>query len=102
VAVHDGWRAYRKYKGCEHALCNAHHLRELGFVEEEHSQEWAGRMKSLLVEMERAVGEEASRGSASLSSKRVLSFERRYEELLAERVTKRIPCLRRGEARGDR
>lgn len=21
VAVHDGWAAYRKYEGCEHALC---------------------------------------------------------------------------------
>ena len=46
VAVHDGLSAYREYKGCEHALCNAHHLRELTFVEEEHEQEWAGRMKN--------------------------------------------------------
>jgi transposase len=26
--VHDGWRAYRDLL-CQHALCNAHHLREL-------------------------------------------------------------------------
>lgn len=33
-AVHDGWSAYRGY-GCEHALCNAHHLRELTAVFEQ-------------------------------------------------------------------
>jgi transposase len=48
VAVHDGWSAYRKYEGYPHALCNAHHLRELTFVEEEHNQHWAAKMKGLL------------------------------------------------------
>ena len=27
VCVHDGWAPYRAYTGCEHALCNGHHLR---------------------------------------------------------------------------
>jgi len=29
VAVHDGWKPYRAYTGAIHALCAAHHLREL-------------------------------------------------------------------------
>lgn len=29
VSLHDGWTAYRHYQRCRHALCNAHHLREL-------------------------------------------------------------------------
>src|SRR5258706_7100853 len=34
VSVHDGWTSYRHYTACRHARCNAHHLRELTFVEE--------------------------------------------------------------------
>ena len=32
VMVHDGWAAYRGHTGAAHALCNAHHLRELAAV----------------------------------------------------------------------
>jgi transposase/uncharacterized coiled-coil protein SlyX len=83
VAVHDGWSSYRKYEQCAHALCNAHHLRELTFLEEEHDQEWAGRMKALLVEMEEAVREHGTRGARELAPEKLEEFEGRYGRLLS-------------------
>jgi len=55
VSVHDGWKPFRTYTQCRHALCNVHHLRELTFVEEELHQPWAGKLKELLREMKAAV-----------------------------------------------
>ena len=38
-AIHDFWKPYFSYE-CAHGLCNAHHLRELIFVHEQHQQDW--------------------------------------------------------------
>ncbi|WP_415843676.1 DUF6444 domain-containing protein, partial [Vreelandella rituensis] len=41
VLVHDHWKPYYRYTECRHALCNAHHLRELIGVWENDQQAWA-------------------------------------------------------------
>lgn len=46
IAVHDHWKPYFKMETVEHALCNAHHLRELKALEA--SEPWAMRMSKLL------------------------------------------------------
>jgi transposase len=51
IAVHDGWPQYRTYTQATHALCNAHHLRELLSVIEQHTdgqRSWASHMDALL------------------------------------------------------
>jgi transposase len=48
VAVHDGLSSYFGYRNCTHALCNAHHLRELRFVHEHYGQGWAARLRVCL------------------------------------------------------
>jgi transposase len=45
--VHDCWMPYWKLD-CEHALCNAHLLRELTFLHETTGQRWPKRMIALL------------------------------------------------------
>jgi transposase len=47
VLVHDGWMPYKALQ-CQHALCNAHHLRELIYLLEEQDHAWAGDMIELL------------------------------------------------------
>ena len=97
VAVHDGLTAYGNYERCEHALCNAHHLRELTFVEEEHEQEWAAEMKALLMEIEEAVREEASSGGTQLAPETTGEFERRYREVLEAGLAANPPPERTGK-----
>ena len=48
VAVHDHWQCYWPMEGVEHALCNAHRLRELQALVEFDKEGWAGRMQWLL------------------------------------------------------
>ncbi|WP_409524409.1 IS66 family transposase [Nitrincola sp. MINF-07-Sa-05] len=52
---HDHWKPYYRYTDCQHALCNAHHLRELERVWEQDKQAWAQRMQTLLCTMNDAV-----------------------------------------------
>jgi transposase len=53
-AIHDFWKPYFSYE-CAHGLCNAHHLRELIFVHEQHHQDWADTMIDCLLDIKKAV-----------------------------------------------
>ncbi len=84
TSVHDGWTSYRHFQTCRHALCNAHHLRELTVVEEELHQSWAGRLKELLRQMRTAVEQARAAGATQLDPAVRDDFIARYEELLGE------------------
>lgn len=92
--IHDHLESYYQYENCQHGLCNAHHLRELTFVEEEFAQSWAKKMKRLLVRMKNAVDEAKSRGD-DLSPRRLRRFEQTYDRTLQEgfkaNPTPRVP-----------
>jgi transposase len=80
VAVHDGWSSYRQFE-CEHALCNAHHLRELKYIEETTKQSWPVEMRMLLLEALK-VREQA--GVDPIESSVLEALSRRYDALLSE------------------
>jgi transposase len=65
VLCHDGWKPYFGYE-CDHALCNAHHLRELEWVVEFKNHEWAKSMKKLLISIKKQT--EASGGILKVSA----------------------------------
>jgi len=82
-AVHDHWQSYFTFDNCEHALCNAHHLRELQFVVDQYQQPWAQDMAQLLLDIKDEV-ETALPDQASLPPERIAHFEQRYDELIAQ------------------
>ena len=55
--VHDHWKPYYQYNACTHALCNAHHKRELTYAWEQDGQRWAQQMERLLDDLNCAVKE---------------------------------------------
>jgi len=48
TVVHDHWKSYYTMEGVLHALCNAHHLRELKALVEIEKEDWARKMQKLL------------------------------------------------------
>jgi transposase len=78
VSVHDHWKPYLRFH-CQHALCNAHHLRELERAWEQDGQRWAKNMKRLLLKTNTAV----TAAGGKLSKKKAEGYFKRYRALLA-------------------
>ena len=98
VAVHDGWSSYREYD-CTHALCNAHHLRELIYLEETTQQPWTRKM----IEFLRAAKKEAdaARDAARAPSRhRLAHLRRQYGAILSEGERDNPPSTQRPRRRG--
>jgi len=78
--VHDHWKPYFTMAGVQHALCNAHHLRELKALIDIEKEDWARHMQALLRRACHAANLARARGSP-LSSRLIALFERRYDAI---------------------
>ncbi len=83
VAVHDHWKPYYTLKGVLHALCNAHHLRELQALIEIEKEVWASKMRCLLRRACHAANL-AREQDAPLSPRLIALIERRYNAIVTE------------------
>jgi transposase len=81
IAVHDAWASYFRYEAL-HALCNAHHVRELTFVWEEQHQHWAKRLADELLHGNLLVQRAKERGQHQLAPATVKNIEQRYEKVV--------------------
>ncbi len=84
VVVHDDFKSYGGLDGVAHALCNAHHLRELKALIAFDQESWAATMRELLLEANRAVEEARQRGQTALAPDLLTAFYARYFEALRE------------------
>ena len=81
VSVHDGYASYTKYE-CLHALCNAHHLRELIFVKEQLGQLWAKDLIALLLGLKEEVEVAQRQGQVGLDCERLNYYQAWYDTLI--------------------
>jgi len=99
MIVHDHWKPYDTMAGVLHALCNAHHLRELKALVE--IENWARRMQRLLRRACHATNLAHEQG-APLKPGLIALIERCYDAVLVQGLAFHAaqPALAKSRRRG--
>ena len=101
IVVHDHWKPYYTMTGVLHALCNAHHLRELKALVEIEKEDWARKMQRLLRRACHAANFAHQQG-APLKAGLIALLDRCYDTILAEGLAfhQAQPALAKARRRG--
>jgi transposase-like protein len=91
TAIHDFWKSYFKYH-CRHALCNAHHLRELTAIYELDKQQWPKDLIDLLLEIKKAVSQQKAY-SDMLDPVQLQNYEESYDWIIAQGLAENPPPI---------
>ena len=83
VLVHDAWPTYFKYKQADHALCNAHLLRELTAVVENAGHVWAQWMLALLLAVKLLVADAFLSGDDQLPPEQLTRLHQMYDTIVS-------------------
>lgn len=79
IIVHDHFKPYFTLKGVAHALCNAHHLRELKALIDIEKEPWARRMSRLLL-----IANQTAQRAGAVTDHCVRRLTRLYDAIVAE------------------
>ena len=91
TAMHDGWSAYLKFNS-KHALCNAHHIRDLLFVHDVDKQNWANDLIDLLIEIKTTV-DRRKQIHCKLDLAEIKDFEERYDHIIERAKFENPPLI---------
>ena len=100
IVVHDGYHSYQTYDNCQHALCHAHHLRELIYFHEEEQAVWAYQMTIWLRSVKRHRDQLIQRGVQHFSKHQIELYRRRYLEIIRQGLSNAPPDPPRKSNRG--
>lgn len=78
TAVHDALPSYLR-QDIQHALCNAHLLRELTGLQEQTRQRWPAQLKGVLIQMKDTVAKAVARGADHLRSDVLARLEHDFD-----------------------
>ncbi len=81
TACHDHWKPYFNYEKSSHALCNAHHLRELTFIEKQYNQPFAPKMAALLLEINK---DKKACEADHFTDAEKESYQKRYDDIVQQ------------------
>lgn len=95
ILCHDHWKPYFRLD-CLHALCNAHHLRELERAWEQDGQRWAKKMQNLLLKINVAV----DKAGGKLAQKTAKKFYKGYRTILRKADRECPPPVEENHKRG--
>ena len=98
TVVHDHWKPYFKLPDVTHALCNAHHLRELKALQEE-KENWAFELFDLL----KTISHEVSLPIPP-TKQTIRKYTKRYDKILAKGflLHESLPPLQKHRSRRGR
>jgi transposase len=86
ISLHDRYAQYWTF-GCNHAVCNAHLLRDLAAVAEARSQEpWADAMANLLLSARDKTDTARERGKDSLSPQQRRRIAKAYDDIVTQAI----------------
>jgi transposase len=84
LVVHDHWAPYFKMEGVQHALCNAHHLRELQALIVIEKEPWATDMKTFFLEAKAMA--DTRTDDCTVGAGVMGELLQRYDEILTQAV----------------
>jgi transposase len=103
VIVHDHFKPYYALPRLAHALCNAHHLRELKGLIEFDKEQWARQMSDLLLEANKAVRGAVALKESALPTSVLRGLFKRYNAIVKRGFAfhrEQKPLARQPGARG--
>ncbi len=103
VIVHDHFAPYHRLDTVDHAICNAHILRELQSLIEFDKEPWAEAMRNILLQANLAVNKARAAGATALAPNERMAFVARYWAAIRRGLTfhRKLPKLeKKGNSRG--
>lgn len=99
--VHDDLPSYFQYD-FSHALCNAHHLRVLLFLQERYPQKWIEPLIALLLKIKKRVETVQRDHQTELSERQKAIYFTQYDKLLEQGLRANPPPNRNSRKPGQR
>jgi transposase len=99
--VHDDLPSYFKYD-FQHALCNAHHLRDLLFLQERYRQKWIEPLIALLLKIKKKVETVQAEHQTKLTERQKTIYFAQYHKLIEQGLRANPPPNKANRKPGQR